>query len=174
MIFSSTAFHEDEIKQFHELSCAKRKVEFVASRWAVKEATFKAFGGTPRLLFPEIVLDKRFVHCTFLLQKGASQNSLFSNPHVVLQPSSTLFHGGPRCVAGRQDQACVLRERLNNTWQMRASAVRMSRFHTIPTTRLLLLCLRKGLMALLATTEWARCSSSFLCSSKGKAIQDRV
>jgi phosphopantetheine--protein transferase-like protein len=51
------AFHEEEISQYERLSGPTQRAQFVASRWAVKEAAYKAFG-TSRILFPEIVLDK--------------------------------------------------------------------------------------------------------------------
>jgi phosphopantetheinyl transferase (holo-ACP synthase) len=52
------AFHEEEIRQYQQLSGGPAtRARFVASRWAVKEAAYKALG-TSRILFPEILLDK--------------------------------------------------------------------------------------------------------------------
>ena len=53
--FLTKAFHPYEIQAYHQrlAQSPKRAAEFVASRWAVKEATQKAFA-SPRLLFPEI------------------------------------------------------------------------------------------------------------------------
>lgn len=65
--FLKRAFHPAEIEQFQKLATAPspaptssvptinaRQCQFIASRWAVKEATVKAAGC--RLLFPEILL----------------------------------------------------------------------------------------------------------------------
>jgi len=47
------ALHPDEIAHATSLSGIDQ-TRYVASRWAVKEATLKAFG--QRVLFPEVVL----------------------------------------------------------------------------------------------------------------------
>eukprot|EP00644_Phytophthora_capsici_P007622 jgi/Phyca11/127876/e_gw1.72.171.1 len=51
------AFHPQEIAEFHTRPAAERAT-FLASRWAVKEATFKAFERY-RVLFPEIYTVRR-------------------------------------------------------------------------------------------------------------------
>lgn len=54
--FLQRAFHPHEIQHFHGLQTERLRLQFVASRWALKEATVKAFGA--RLLFPELVLTR--------------------------------------------------------------------------------------------------------------------
>lgn len=54
-----TAFHDDEIQHYYALRSTRRREEFVASRWAAKEAAYKAFGGVSRIQFPEIVVSKQ-------------------------------------------------------------------------------------------------------------------
>ena len=53
--FLTKAYHPYEIKTYHRRLAQNptRAAEFLASRWAVKEAAQKAFAA-PRLLFPEI------------------------------------------------------------------------------------------------------------------------
>ena len=54
--FLEKAFHPSEIQHYHKLDCATQRVQYVASRWALKEAVVKAFG--VRLLFPEMYLHR--------------------------------------------------------------------------------------------------------------------
>ncbi len=42
--FITKVLHSDEIKQLDALQTEKMRAQFVASRWAVKEATVKALG----------------------------------------------------------------------------------------------------------------------------------
>lgn len=51
------AFHQQEIAEFHARPSAERAM-FLASRWAMKEATFKAFQRY-RVLFPDIYSVRR-------------------------------------------------------------------------------------------------------------------
>jgi holo-[acyl-carrier protein] synthase len=51
--FLTRAFHPTEIAHSHTLS-AEARTNFLAGRWALKEATLKAFG--QRILFPEVTL----------------------------------------------------------------------------------------------------------------------
>ncbi|DBA04205.1 TPA: hypothetical protein N0F65_004313 [Lagenidium giganteum] len=50
--FLQRAYHPEEVKEFYRKSAESRYV-FLASRWAVKEATYKAFRQF-RVQFPEI------------------------------------------------------------------------------------------------------------------------
>ncbi|KAF0699324.1 Aste57867_10114 [Aphanomyces stellatus] len=49
--------HPTEIQQFQKLTDHDAQTQFLASRWAVKEATYKAFKSW-RILFPDILLSK--------------------------------------------------------------------------------------------------------------------
>jgi holo-[acyl-carrier protein] synthase len=53
--FLRRAFTQHEAARFQAMP-PNSKFHFLASRWAVKEAVFKAFPGRHRLLFPEIAL----------------------------------------------------------------------------------------------------------------------
>ncbi|KAG7398239.1 hypothetical protein PHYBOEH_011412 [Phytophthora boehmeriae] len=55
--FLRRAFHPSEIEEFYTRPSSERAV-YLASRWAVKEATFKAFQRY-RVLFPEIYTTRR-------------------------------------------------------------------------------------------------------------------
>ena len=50
--------HPTEIERFHELQSQgeAKAIQFLASRWALKEAVIKATGS--RLLFPEMYLQR--------------------------------------------------------------------------------------------------------------------
>lgn len=50
--------HEKEIEQFHSKENEKAKVEFLASRWALKEAMVKALGERS-FFFPGFYLEKQ-------------------------------------------------------------------------------------------------------------------
>lgn len=52
--FLQRAFHPREIQKYHSL-VSEKQIEYLASRWAVKEATFKAFGSF-RMQFPDVVI----------------------------------------------------------------------------------------------------------------------
>lgn len=51
--FLNKAYHPEEIAHYHSLT-PEKGLQFLASRWAAKEAVTKAFG--KRLLFPEITV----------------------------------------------------------------------------------------------------------------------
>lgn len=55
--FLNRAFHKLEIEEYSKKD-GEVKTRFLASRWAVKEALYKAFGGTWRMPFPEVYLKK--------------------------------------------------------------------------------------------------------------------
>eukprot|EP01118_Nematostelium_gracile_P000714 TRINITY_DN1073_c0_g1_i3.p1 TRINITY_DN1073_c0_g1~~TRINITY_DN1073_c0_g1_i3.p1 ORF type:complete len:130 (+),score=36.76 TRINITY_DN1073_c0_g1_i3:162-551(+) len=55
--FLRRAFHPVEINHFKGLE-RKRGVEYLASRWAVKESLYKAIGGVKRLPFDQVWLEK--------------------------------------------------------------------------------------------------------------------
>ncbi|KAF0742515.1 hypothetical protein Ae201684P_008342 [Aphanomyces euteiches] len=59
--------HPKEIHQFQRLSDPQAQTQFLASRWAVKEATYKAFKSW-RILFPDILLVKQTPVCPIELQ----------------------------------------------------------------------------------------------------------
>jgi len=67
--FLSKLLHPKEISQFHSL-IPLRQPQFVASRWAVKEAVVKSAG--KRLLFPEMQIAK-------------SLDPLDPRPHLVVE-----------------------------------------------------------------------------------------
>eukprot|EP01083_Nonionella_stella_P045925 123039_1 len=54
--FLKRAFHPEEIERFQSMHSNVTKEQFLSSRWAVKEATMKAFG--KRILFPDISIKK--------------------------------------------------------------------------------------------------------------------
>lgn len=54
------AFNAEEIKEYRKIGSEDQRLKFLASRWAAKEAAYKAFG-KDRILFPEIVVQKRSV-----------------------------------------------------------------------------------------------------------------
>lgn len=67
--FLGRAFHPSEIEQFHMLGRKERRLHFVASRWAVKEAAYKALSGAGvRVPFPEM-------YTTSEARGGASSSS---------------------------------------------------------------------------------------------------
>ena len=55
--FLNRVFHPLEIEEFHQKSEGAARLEFLASRWALKEAMVKASGET-RLTYPGIYLLK--------------------------------------------------------------------------------------------------------------------
>lgn len=72
--FLNRAYHKEEIEEFRELERSFQKQQlwnwkpknklpdkhftFLASRWAMKEATHKSIGGVKRLPFPEIQIKR--------------------------------------------------------------------------------------------------------------------
>ncbi|KAF0703455.1 hypothetical protein AaE_015366 [Aphanomyces astaci] len=50
--------HPQEIEQFRSIKDSLAQTQFLANRWAVKEATYKAFKAW-RIPFPDILLDKQ-------------------------------------------------------------------------------------------------------------------
>jgi holo-[acyl-carrier protein] synthase len=52
--FMRRAFHESEIAVMRAATSPGAAAQFAASRWAVKEAVYKAMGGQWRLRFPDI------------------------------------------------------------------------------------------------------------------------
>ena len=54
--FLAKAYHPKEIETFSNRASQQSRFEFLASRWAVKEATQKALS-SPRLLFPEMYVN---------------------------------------------------------------------------------------------------------------------
>eukprot|EP01104_Vermistella_antarctica_P017835 TRINITY_DN6411_c0_g1_i1.p1 TRINITY_DN6411_c0_g1~~TRINITY_DN6411_c0_g1_i1.p1 ORF type:complete len:142 (+),score=13.48 TRINITY_DN6411_c0_g1_i1:251-676(+) len=57
--FLERAYHPHERSRYHKLhtSCPKRALEFLGSRWAFKEALYKAIGGRWRMQFPDVYLE---------------------------------------------------------------------------------------------------------------------
>lgn len=55
--FITKVLHSDEIQQFDTLKQDKIRTQFVASRWAVKEATVKALG-RKELVFSDLKIIK--------------------------------------------------------------------------------------------------------------------
>jgi holo-[acyl-carrier protein] synthase len=72
--FLRRAFHDAEIEAFGSLSPHSRPV-FLASRWAAKEATYKAFGRA-RLQFPEIEIASAPTGPPFLQLHGSTAEIL--------------------------------------------------------------------------------------------------
>jgi holo-[acyl-carrier protein] synthase len=52
--FMRRAFHESEIAVMRAATSPGAAAQFAASRWAVKEAVYKAMGGQWRLRFPDV------------------------------------------------------------------------------------------------------------------------
>jgi len=93
--FLQRAFHSNEIQQFHKLMLNGRKSEetsqsgyltyspvlqkpfqFLASRWAIKESTYKALGGTIRLPFPDVHVEQNSFGKPTLITTGKAQELL--------------------------------------------------------------------------------------------------
>jgi holo-[acyl-carrier protein] synthase len=57
--FLRRAFHPTEVQEFRRLATEERRLQYVASRWAVKEAAFKALSAADvRVQFPDVRLAK--------------------------------------------------------------------------------------------------------------------
>jgi len=54
--FLIRAYHPEEIKTYYTKHNSEKVIQYLASRWAVKEATFKAFGGQYRIPFPNMLV----------------------------------------------------------------------------------------------------------------------
>lgn len=60
--FAGKILHLDELRALQLMQQEARKVEFLAGRWAAKEAAFKAFPQTsPRLQFPDLSVQKKAI-----------------------------------------------------------------------------------------------------------------
>lgn len=88
--------HPEEIAHFHRLA-PQQQPQFVASRWAVKEAVVKAAG--KRLLFPEMQVGKASDLSDprpQLLLEGAAQDMFRQHR---LKPHVSLSHDGEYAIA---------------------------------------------------------------------------
>ncbi|KAL0585016.1 hypothetical protein ABG067_005153 [Albugo candida] len=97
--FLKRAYHKNEIKEFHHKS-TRSKAHFLASRWAVKEAVYKAFQHH-RISFSEI----RVVSSANGIQKCAPQlkfhghlESLARSMHIV-EPKVSISHDHEYAIA---------------------------------------------------------------------------
>jgi len=54
--FLNKAYHPEEIKIFYKKTNYENRIQYLASRWAVKEAAYKAFGGNYRIPFPNMLV----------------------------------------------------------------------------------------------------------------------
>jgi holo-[acyl-carrier protein] synthase len=78
--FLKRAFHPHEIDVFHNMHNHERALHFIASRWAVKEATLKALGA--RILYPEVKIARQPVGSKPILEVEGKSQELFTQKGV--------------------------------------------------------------------------------------------
>nr|CCA16412.1 conserved hypothetical protein [Albugo laibachii Nc14] len=97
--FLKRAYHPNEIREFQNKS-ARSRVLFLASRWAVKEAVFKAFQHH-RISFPEIVVvssSKDKHQCAPQLKFCGNLRSLAQSLNIV-EPKISISHDQEYAIA---------------------------------------------------------------------------
>ncbi|CEG48377.1 holo [Plasmopara halstedii] len=119
--FLERAFHQEEIHEFRVRPSAERAM-FLASRWAIKEATLKAFQYY-RLQFPEIYAMRRGLdNCVIptslpVTQKSRALRLQFSGATEILakrlqivEPLVSISHDGDYAIA-----YVLLQQEVNST-----------------------------------------------------------
>lgn len=85
--FLKRAYHPKEIEQYATIE-EEKKILYLASRWAIKESMFKAFGGTWRMPFTDIHVIKNSNGQDFFLSFSSfSKNIIYilGKPFIVAE-----------------------------------------------------------------------------------------
>eukprot|EP00941_MAST-03F_sp_MAST-3F-sp1_P004080 g4080.t1 len=95
--FLRRAFHDNEIEEYRTITSEERKITYIASRWAAKEAAYKAFGGKWRIPFPDMYVTRCSTGEPELVFAGIAKCK--AKELGIDQNMLTISHDGEYCVA---------------------------------------------------------------------------